>query len=533
VRAAGALGALLLVCGVAACRRPEPVPRLQRVDADSGFRFRHELPGGRMNTLPKAAMGGFAVLDYDGDGRQDLYMVNGGWHADFAHAKRPAKPAPNRLFRNLGGFRFEDVTLAAGVGDTGFGLGACVGDVDGDGLPDLFVSNYGGSVLYRNAGDGTFEDWTARSGIAPGLHAGAAFLDYDRDGDLDLFVGQYIDPRQVHTGMSIHRSAAAFPPPAAFLPQAGALYRNDGTGVFEDMTIEAGVGQPGKAMSVLATDIDDDGWIDVVVANDTVANFVWRNRGDGTFEDIAAVTGLAYGLNGNARASMGVDTADVDGDGRLDFLIPDTEGGCAYVARKTWFTDRAADLGLVAFSRSWVGWVDVPFDLDNGGDIDLYMVHGDLRSLDPQESFPVVAENDGGFLRTALGGTLQACARGAVATDLDDDGRLDLVVLALEDKAAIFANVTKDAGRWVRLRLRGTTSNRLGLGARVVGRVGDRTVVGEVQGSTGYISAGDLRVHFGLGGESAIRDVQVRWPTGEVQEFGDLAADKEHELVER
>ncbi len=528
----GALAALLLVGTAAACTRPDPVPRLQRADGDSGFRFRHELPGGRMDTLPKAAMGGFAVLDYDGDGRQDLYMVNGGWHPDFARAERPEKPAPNRLFRNLGGFRFEDVTIAAGVGDTGFGLGACVGDADGDGLPDLFVSNYGGSVLYRNAGDGTFEDWSARSGIAPGLHAGAAFVDYDRDGDLDLYVGQYVDPRQMHTDMRIHASAAAFPPPAAFLPQTGSLYRNDGNGVFEDVTLEAGVGKAGKAMSVVATDVDDDGWIDVFVANDTEPNFVWRNKGDGTFEDVAPVTGLAYGLSGSARASMGVDTADIDGDGRLDFLIPDTEGGCAYLARKTWFTDRAADLGLLALSRQWVGWADVPFDIDNDGDLDLYKAHGDLRSLDPQESFAVVAENDGGFVRAGVGGALQACARGAVATDLDDDGRLDVVVLALSDKAAIFANVTRDAGRWVRLRLRGTRSNRLALGARVTGRVGERTVVRDVQGSVGYISAGDLRVHFGLGGESEIRDVRVRWPTGEVQEFGDLAADEEHELVE-
>lgn len=526
---------LVAVLVAAGCGGPAPVPviRFEIVGEESGFRFRHELPGGRLDNLPKATMGGLAVLDADGDGRLDLYFVNGGWHPELAGVARPETPAPNRLLRNLGGLRFEDVTDTCGAADTGFGLGACVGDFDNDGAADLFVSNYGGSRLYRGRGDGTFEDVTGASGIAAGLHAGAAFLDYDRDGLLDLFVGQYVDPEKPAQGMMLHGDGGEVLPPLAFEPQPAVLYRNLGEGRFEDVTRAAGLVKPGRAMGVLATDLDDDGWIDLFVANDASANFAWRNRGDGTFEDAAAVLGLAFGNDARERGSMGVSAGDIDGDGRLDYFVPDTTGGCVYVAMKQWYADRASDWGMVGFVRPLIGWADVPFDADCDGDLDVYKTHGDLRSLSKQASFLLESVGDRRFERRPAGDAeIVACARTAVAADLDDDGLEDLVVLALEGEATLLANRTREPGGFVRLRLEGTKSNRMALGARVTGRVGDRPVVREISGSTSYVSAGDPRAHFGLGAAASLDDVRIRWPSGDVEELGSLPAGSDVVVVE-
>jgi len=536
---ASSLGACFLgACLLGACGG-DPVPPVvlfEAVAPSSGFRFRHELPGGRMDNLPKAAMGGLAVIDADGDGRLDLYFVNGGWHESLGGAPRPERPAPNRLLRNLGDLNFADVTEGSGADDTGFGMGACVGDFDNDGAADLFVCNYGGSRLLRGLGDGTFEDVTERSGITPGSHTGAAFLDYDRDGLLDLFVAQYVDIDVPAVGGMAHgMPMAGVSPPAAFAPQPAFLYHNRGDGTFEDVTRAAGVGRPGKAMGVLATDIDVDGWIDIVVANDAFANFVWRNRGDGTFEDVAPALGMAYGLDAGERGSMGVDAGDIDGDGRLDYLLPDTVGGCVFVAKKTWFTDRAKDLGFSAMVRPSIGWADVVFDADLDGDMDVYKTHGAFVELKSQTSFLLLNEGEAGFdrLPAGAGADWEACARGGVAVDLDDDGLQEIVAVALEGDALLLANRTRDAGNWVRLRLQGTTSNRMALGARVTGRVDGRVVVREISGSTGYISAGDPRALFGLGDADELTDVSVRWPNGAVEEVGTIEAGHDALIVER
>ncbi len=537
VRAVALAAAAVLL---AACGDPPP-PRLafERVPAASGFAFRHEVPGGRLVNLPQTAMGGFAVVDVDGDGLLDLYFVNGGTHPRLGGGVAPEHPARNRLLRNLGGLRFADVTEGSGADDAGFGMGVCVGDIDGDGAPDLFVANYGGSALLRNRGDGTFEDVTERAGIAPGTHTGAAFLDYDRDGFLDLFVGQYVDIDVPAAGAMLHgMEPGDIPPPAAYAGQPALLYRNRGDGTFEDVTRRAGLAREGKAMGVVATDLDGDGWIDVFVANDALANFAWRNRGDGTFEDAAPLLGLAYGLDASERGAMGVNAADVDGDGHLDYLVPDTLGGCVYAAQKTWYSERASDWGLVGFVRPFTGWTDVAFDADADGDVDVYKVHGDVRSLDPQTSFLLRASRPPGarapeFERAeGAGADLPGCGRGAVAADLDDDGRLDLVVLRLEADAVLLHNVTEHAGHWISLRLVGRGGNRLAIGARVTARIGTRPFVAEVSGSTGYLCAGDLRVYAGLGGETRLAAVHVRWPDGREQDFGDLEAGRRHELVE-
>jgi len=524
--------ALVVCAALTGCRRHEPFParvRFAEVKESSGFRFRHELPGGRLDNLPKAAMGGLAVIDYDSDGLLDIYLVNGGWHDRLSGGIKPRSVAPNKLFRNLGNMRFELVPDAAGAADEGFGMGACVGDIDNDGHPDLFVSNYGQSRLYRNRGDGTFEDATERAGIRPGFHVGATFLDFDRDGLVDLFISQYVDPDgTVVAGLDDRYSLVLSP--GAYRPQPPVLYRNLGDGRFQDVTVASGLATPGRGMGVLATDVDGDGWVDLMVANDGMENFVWRNRGDGTFTNKAPVLSLAYGLDGSERASMGISAADMDGDGRLDYLIPDTRGGSLYVGRESYFTDRASDWGLSGHARNLVGWADVPLDVDLDGRMDLYKSHGDLRTLGRQASRLFL--NRGGGRFEALGvespPCLEGAGRGAVAADFDNDGLPDLLVLRLDDMAKLFHNRSTSTGGWVRIKLVGTRSNRMALGARVTARAGERLLVAEVSSSTGYISAGDMRITFGLGREDELTDVVTRWPSGREQKHGPMKSRTEY-----
>ncbi|MCE9636884.1 MAG: CRTAC1 family protein [Planctomycetes bacterium] len=549
--ALAAVGLALAACGPHELARVE----FEVVPASSGLRFRHELPGGTLDNLAKSAMGGFAVIDYDGDGLADVFCVNGGWDDKLGGGgERPTKTAHHRLFHNLGGFRFEDVTGRAFAGVErldGFGLGACIGDIDGDGRPDLYVAQYRRPLLLRNRGDGTFEDVAERAGIDVPFAAGAAFLDYDHDGDLDLFAGQYVDLDDVEmTGMAhAAQGDGVFPGPGAYKTKLAKLYRNRGDGTFEDLTQEAGLRKPGKAMGVSATDVDGDGWTDVVQANDAMQNFVWRNKGDGTFVDVGATSGLAFGRDAEDRASMGVTFADIDGDGRRDVLIPDTRGGAVYQGRDPWFSDRSAEWGLAGMSLGRVGWCDVAFDPDCDGLMDLYRVHGDLRTLEPQTSFLIRnlgpdsdrkgSENPAQFLRAEPGisgidgvAEVDATGRAALACDLDNDGREDLLVSGIGGPLRVFRNVTKSGGAWVRVRLVGTGKNPLAIGAIVRGRAGKRRLVGEVTGSTGYISGGDLRVHFGLGDASSLDDVVIRWPDGTETKSRSLAAGRDH-VVER
>jgi enediyne biosynthesis protein E4 len=531
------------------CRRhvaPGP-PLFEEVPESSGFSFRHELPGGTLDNLMKSAMGGVALVDYDDDGRVDVFCVNGGWDDRLAGTgRKPATLPTCRLYRNLGGMRFEDVTEKAGVGFTGFALGACVGDYDGDGRVDVFVSTYGRPALFRNKGDGTFEDAAAKAGVPPGFYAGATFLDYDRDGVVDLFVSQYVDPSDL-AGDPRPQREGDFATPGAYQPQPARLFHGKGDGTFEDVTARAHVGTPGKGMGVLATDVDGDGWIDVFVANDGMPNFLWRNQGDGTFAEAAGAFNLAYGEGGDVRASMGVTAADLDGDGRLEYLVPDTTKGAAYVrrGRDREFVERANDWGLGAATFGFTGWSDVALDAENDGRLDVWKVHGDVRKVTDGQ-WAKLARNKGAGPKGGVafvyeppppqrefeGAEAKLAGRGGVAADLDDDGREDLLLVGLNARARIFRNVTSPVGHWVRVKLVGKAGNTSALGARLTGKIGDRPVVREVSSATSYLCAPDLRQHVGLGDADELDDVVVRWPSGREQKVGSLEAGRTHDVRE-
>lgn len=534
-----------LVLAAAGCG-PHVVPGSFRftevAEESSGLTFRHELPGRVLDNLSKSAMGGIALIDYDGDGKVDVFCPNGGWDVRIAGiAGKPEKPARCRLYRNLGGMKFEDVTEKSGVGFEGAAFGACVGDFDGDGRPDLFVPAYGMPALLRNKGDGTFEDVAERAGLVAGFYAGATFLDYDRDGVLDLFASQYVDAGDIDQALN---QPGNFAPPGAYRPQPARLWHGRGDGTFEDVTHKARVDTVGKGMGLLATDVDDDGRVDIVVANDGMPNFVWRAQEDGTFADAAGRLGMAFGLDGEARASMGVTAADLDGDGRLDYLMPDTRGGTVYVAKGRFFTDRAKDWAIAAMTFGQIGWTDVAFDAENDGLVDLWKVHGDLRTFDPL--WPKIVSNRGVGPTGAMqfeynpppvgsesdGAETGMTGRGAVAADFDDDGREDLLALSLNGRLHLFRNVTEHPGRFVRVRLAGKPGNTMALGARLTARAGHLRVVREVSGSTGYISAPDVRLHIGLGDEGSLDDVVVRWPSGKEQKVGSLEAGRDHVIRE-
>jgi hypothetical protein len=538
MRTRAAFALVVLASLPAACRDKVVAGsfRFAEVPPESGFDFREELQGGILDCLTKSAMGGVALIDYDGDGRVDVYCTNGGWEDRLAdQSVKPDKPARSRLYRNLGGMKFEDVTDKAGVGFAGAAFGACVGDFDGDGTADLFVPAYGMPALYRNKGDGTFEDVALRAGITPGFYAGATFLDYDRDGVLDLFASQYVDASDVDAALN---NAGDFAPPGAYKPQPARLWRGRGDGTFEETTHLARVSTAGKGMGVLATDIDVDGWPDLFVGNDGMPNYVWRNRGDGTFADAAVRLGLAYGSDGGARASMGVTAADMDGDGRLDYLVPDTDGGCVYVAKDRYFTDRAPDWAFSKMTFGFIGWADVAFDAENDGLLDVWKVHGDLRTLHGQSSKIVSNRVAPKFEYNPPPADVESCAeasvagRSGVAADFDDDGREDLLVLALMTRARIFRNVTEAPGNWVRVRLAGKKPNTMAIGARLTATCGGRPVVREISSSTGYISAPDVRQHIGLGTERSLEDVVVRWPSGEEQRVGTLEGGGDRVITE-
>jgi enediyne biosynthesis protein E4 len=524
---------------------------IEFVDATEavGITFTHANSATSSKHLVETMGGGVALLDYDGDGRLDVFFTNGAKIVDpMPPGGRPDKSDPafwNRLYRQGADGRFTDVTERAGVSgmpQNHYGMGAAVGDYDNDGDADLYVTSYGGNTLYRNTGQGRFEDVTARAGVAAGgWSTSAGFFDYDNDGHLDLFVSRYLawsfqDNRHCGEKKPGYR---AYCHPDNFDGVANLLFRNNGDGTFSDVSARAGLaGVSGKGLGVAFADYDDDGRTDVYVANDSFPSFLFRNQADGPFTEEGLLAGVALNEDGKTFAGMGVDFGDYDNDGRPDLIVTDLSNERYRLFRHNGdgtFRDATNTTGIGAATLAFSGWSTRFFDYDNDGWKDIFVAQGhvmdtiektspNLRYLQP----PLLLRNQSGrFVRVIAGSAFEQAwaGRGAAFGDLDNDGDLDAIVSNVGQRAVVLRNDGGHSRGWLRIVTRGTRSNRDGIGCKVkvVGASG-LTQHFTVTTAVGYLSASDKRLLVGLGTDASARRVEIRWPSGTTQTFADVPA---------
>jgi hypothetical protein len=528
---------------------PPVLPAFADITARSGVKFKNEASPTSQKYLPESMCGGIAMLDYDGDGWLDLFFVNGAALEDPMPAgKQPDKSDPrywNRLYRNNRDGTFADVTEAVGLRGHSYGMGVAVGDYDNDGRSDIYVTNLGRNILYHNNGNGTFTDVTEKAGVAcGGWSTGAAWVDYDRDGRLDLIVARYLDwdfANNIWCGA--HKPGyRSYCHPDQFRPVSHVLFHNNGDGTFTDVSKSSGIGlSPGKGLGIAINDFDIDGWPDIVIANDSFPQQLFRNNHDGTFAEIGLKAGLAYDEDGNTFAGMGIDFDDYDNDGLPDVFIDalgsqkyalfhNTKGAFEYVTSP-------AGVGGITFQHS--GWGLKFFDYDNDGWKDLFVGQGHvmdnieltqphLRHLEPF----LLMRNKSGKFQDVTGQSGEALlvprpARGVAFGDLDNDGFMDLAINCNNRPAVILRNQGGNGNHWLSINTVGTVSNRDGIGARI-------RVVGEsgleqyamVSTASSYLSANDKRAHFGLGKDKAARLVEISWPSGIVQKLEHVKCDQ-------
>ena len=494
-----------------------------------------------IETMP----GGVALLDYNNDGLLDIFVVNGGRVT--SHMQTPEnfdRSNPlywNRLYRQNKDGSFTDVTKEAGLanaGDGNYGMGVAVGDYDNDGYPDIYVTNYGRNILYHNNGDGTFTDVTEKAGVAAGgWSESAGFVDYDNDGKLDLFVTRYMewDTKKSKTCGGEWRT---YCPPEEFAATTNILYHNRGDGTFEDVSQRSGIGaKKGRALGVAFADYDDDGFTDIFVANDGMQQFLFHNNGNGTFTEVGMSAGAALSEDGRRLSGMGAVFQDYDNDGRPDIIVtelPREIYGVYHNDGKGSFSYRSLQTGLGVLSSGSSGWGVGLEDFDNDGWKDLFVAQGhvldNVEAIDPSlhyKELPLLAmNNQGHFERVDPGSRTPVAGRGAAFGDLNNDGWQDVVMTVLSGPPQVLIN-RGGKQHWLVIKLRGTRSNRDGLGARV--RVNGQTRFATTSGS--YLSASDKRLHFGLGAVDTAK-VEIDWPSGTHQTLNDVRANQFLEVVE-
>ena len=520
---------------------------LRDVTEHTGITFRHTDGSSGRYYIMETMSAGLALFDYDNDGYIDIYFLNG---APLLGARADVPPK-NALYRNEGNWQFTDVTDQAGGGDTGFGLGVTVGDYDNDGDADLFLNNCGPNVLYRNNGDGTFANVTDGADMGGGglVGAGACFLDMEGDGDLDLYVSNYVQfsydtHRQRYVG-----DVPRYPEPLELPPETDQLYRNNGDGTFSDVSVESGVsGRAATGMGMICCDYDNDADIDVFVANDVMANWLLDNDGHGKFREVAIAAGTAYDDAGLPQSSMGVECADYDNDGLLDFHVTSYQNQLAVLYRNMgnhFFHDatRASGAGLGTLHH--VTWGNGFVDFDSDGDRDLFIACGhtedNIERWDENGSYMannVLLMNTGtGKLVnvsdiTGDGLTVKLCSRGAGFDDLDNDGRVDAVILNSRRKPTVLRNETETAHHWIQVQLTGIRSDRDGVGAHVKVTAGDLVQIAEVHSGRGYQSHFGSRIHFGLGKHERVDRVEVRWIAGGVNVIENVGVNQRLRIIE-
>ena len=496
----------------------ETLPVFTDVTKQAGIDIKHSYGDFDLSNIVEGTGAGAMVFDYDGDGWLDIYFANGCWLKDVNdnRGRKLRGKLTNFLYRNNGDGTFKDVTKEAGVGDKGYGVGCSAADFDKDGDLDLYVLNYGPNVLYRNNGDGTFTDISRASGLAnPRWSLSAPWFDYDGDGDLDVYVANYLE---YDSGkFRSYYAAAGYPGPLSYRGQPDALYRNNGDGTFTDVAKQAGIFQPnGRAMSATVADFNNDGFPDIYIPNDAMENYFFRNTGKGTFVNEGLIMGLAFGEGGQGVSSMGPAVGDVDRNGWLDIYIPDMGYGCLLMNRKEYFEDRTEPTNLAVVCGQYTGWGGVLFDYDSDGYLDIFVANGNahheyteedvLMRNDGTGTFVDVAARSGAYFKTKHVG------RGATYGDYDNDGDLDLLVINLNDSPRLLRNDGGNKNNWlvVQAKLPGGTSEAIG--ARVTVTAGSLKQLRDLIPVTGYLSQADPRCHFGLGRATDAVTVEIRWP---------------------
>ena len=525
-----------------------PLPTFSDVTADSGIQFQHEASHTSQKYLLETMGAGVALLDYDGDGLLDLFFVNGAELADpMSKGELPDKTSPrywNRLYRNTGNGGFVDVTERSGLRGEGYGMGVAVGDYDIDGRPDLYVTNFSSNLLYHNEGDGTFKDVTVRAGVAGGgWSVGAAFLDYDRDGDLDLVVTRYMDwdfASNPWCGVT-NAKQRSYCDPNVFQPVSHLLYRNESDGTFREVSERAGIAaSPGKGLGVAFNDYDRDGWPDILVANDSVAQQLFHNNTDGTFTERALEAGVAYNVHGQEFAGMGVDLNDYTNDGWPDIFVNalSLEGYVLLQNRDGEFEDVSNQSGISRISMPYSGWGAKFIDYDNDGWKDIFVAQAhvldtisiDFPNISYKQPFLLMRNVEGHFQdvsdRSGSAFRKPRAARGVAFGDWNNDGFIDVAVNNNDGPPVLLRN-DGSKGNWIMIRPVGLVSNRDGIGAqiRIVGHSGFEQY-GVVSTASSYLSASDKRVHFGLGNDSKIKELEIRWPSGIVQRLKEVEVNR-------
>ena len=513
----------------------------------SGISWKHVNGRSPNYYLPETTGAGCAFFDFDNDGWMDIYLVNSG-RCDFYD---PHPPLRNALYKNNRDGTFSDVTETAGLQGGGYGMGAAVGDYDGDGLPDLFLTQYGSSILYHNEGNGKFVDLTEKAGLKiSGWSSSAVWFDYDNDGHLDLFVCQFVDfskEKNLFCG-NAQTGERYYCIPRAYNPAPSRLFHNNGNGTFTDVSKESGIAEHlGKAWGVVATDIDNDGRMDLFVANDTMPNFLFANRGNGKFEEIAVDAGVAYDEGGRARSGMGVDSADYDQDGWMDLFVANIDHekySLYHNGGDGSFRDVSASNGIASATWLMSGWGLKFFDFDNDGNLDLLLANGNPDDTIQEHFKDVYYEEPLLLFRNTGGGVEHAfenvsaiagpvfqqpfAARGMAIGDFDNDGAVDVLVAVNNAAPVLLRNVAAAGNHWVGIHLVGKTANRDAIGARVTYQAGDLKRHIFKGGGGSYLSSNDPRLVLGIGPRTRLDWVEVKWPQPSrlVERFSDLVLDR-------
>ncbi len=515
----------------------------------SGIRWVHSSGKSPEHYLPETTGAGCAFLDYDNDGWMDIYLVNSG-KCDFFD---PNPLLRNALYHNNRDGTFTEVTGKAGVAGGGYGQGVAVGDYDGDGFPDLYVTQYGRNILYHNNGDGTFTDVTEKAGVAaPGWSSSAVWFDYDNDGRLDLFVCQFVEfskekNKDCRVGEDAKRGYCI---PHVYRPTASWLFHNNGDGTFTDVSKSSGIASClGKAWGVVAADINNDGLMDLFIGNDTVANFLFLNRGNGKFEEIGEPSGVAYSAEGRPRSGMGVDAADFDQDGWTDLFVANIDREMYSLYRNNHdesFEDQARSTGIATATRLMSGWGLKFFDFDNDGDLDLFLANGNpddlIEQLQPQVKYeepPLLFRGDGKTFRniSAQSGPIfmqPLSARGMAIGDFNNDGAVDVLISVNNGAPILLKNNAGSQNHWLGIKLIGKKSNPDAVGARITYQAQDLTRTRMKVGGGSFLSDHDPRIVLGVGKRTKIDWLEVRWPLpgGKTERFTDLPIDRYITIVE-